>query len=78
MLRQLLTESVLLALIGAAAGAVLAWLAVRAVVALPSFTLPQVNAIGVNGAVLAFTVALAVICGVLFGLAPAIHLARPR
>ncbi|MGH9416067.1 MAG: FtsX-like permease family protein, partial [Terriglobales bacterium] len=77
-LRQLLTESVLLALIGAAAGAVLAWLAVRAVVALPSFTLPQVNAIGVNGAVLAFTVALAVICGVLFGLAPAIHLARPR
>lgn len=77
-LRQLLSESVLLALIGAAFGALLAWAGLRAVVGLSAFTLPQFNAITVNGTVLAFTIVLAVICGVLFGLAPALQLSRPR
>ncbi|MGH9487051.1 MAG: ABC transporter permease [Terriglobales bacterium] len=77
-LRQLLTESVLLALIGAAFGAVLAWLAVRAVVGLSAFTLPQFNPIQVNATVLAFTVGLAILAGIFFGLAPALQLSRPR
>lgn len=77
-LRQLLSESVLLALIGAAFGALLAWAGLRTVVGLSAFTLPQFNAITVNGTVLAFTAVLAVICGVLFGLAPALQLSRPR
>ncbi|MGH9477211.1 MAG: ABC transporter permease [Terriglobales bacterium] len=77
-LRQLLTESVLLALIGAACGALLAWIAVRAVVGLSAFTLPQFNPVQVNGTVLAFTVLLAVVCGILFGLAPALQLSRTR
>lgn len=77
-LRQLLTESVLLALIGAAVGALLAWFAVRAVVGLSAFTLPQFNPIAVNGSVLGFTVVLAIACGILFGLAPALQLSRPR
>ncbi|MGH9468053.1 MAG: ABC transporter permease [Terriglobales bacterium] len=77
-LRQLLTESVLLALIGAALGAVLAWIGVRAVVGLSAFTLPQFNPIQVNLTVLAFTVGLAIVCGILFGLAPALQLSRPQ
>ncbi|TAN20666.1 MAG: ABC transporter permease [Acidobacteria bacterium] len=77
-LRQLLTESVLLSLLGAAFGAMLAWLGIRAVVGLSAFTLPQVNPIAVNGTVLAFTVVLAMVCGILFGLAPALQLSHPR
>ncbi|MGH9481004.1 MAG: ABC transporter permease [Terriglobales bacterium] len=76
--RQLLTESVLLALIGAGLGWLFAWLAVRAVISLPAFPLPQFNPITLNGAVLGFTAALAVACGILFGLAPALRLSRPR
>ncbi len=76
--RQLLTESVLLSLLGALLGAALAAVAVRAAVALPAFPLPRFNPIQVNGAVLAFTIALAVACGLLFGLAPALRLSRPR
>lgn len=77
-LRQLLIESVLLSLIGAALGALLAWAGIRAVVGLSAFTLPQFNPIAVNGTVLAFTVVLAIVCGILFGLAPALQLSRPR
>ncbi|MGH9485660.1 MAG: FtsX-like permease family protein, partial [Terriglobales bacterium] len=77
-LRQLLTESVLLSLIGAAFGALLADLAIHAVVGLSAFTLPQFNPISVNATVLAFTVVLAILCGILFGLAPALQLSRPR
>ncbi|MGH9395173.1 MAG: ABC transporter permease, partial [Terriglobales bacterium] len=77
-IRQLLTESVLLALAGAGLGAALAWAGVRAVVGLKAFTLPQFNAITVSLPVLAFTIGLALLCGVLFGLAPAWQLSRPR
>jgi putative ABC transport system permease protein len=77
-LRQLLAESVLLALLGAALGALLAGVVVRGVSALPAFPLPQFNAINVNGSVLAFTALLALGCGLLFGLAPALQLSRPR
>jgi putative ABC transport system permease protein len=77
-LRQLLTESVLLALAGAAGGAVLAELGVRAVLGLKAFTLPQFNPIHVDATVLAFTAGLAVAAGILFGLAPAWQLSRPR
>jgi len=76
--RQLLTESVLLAWIGSAAGAALAWCGLRTVVGLKAFTLPTFNAITLNWPVLAFTAGLAIVCGVLFGLAPAWQLSRPR
>jgi putative ABC transport system permease protein len=77
-LRQLLTEAVLLALAGAAAGALLAEVAVRAVIGLKAFTLPQFNPIHVDATVLAFTAGMAVSAGLLFGLAPAWQLSRPR
>jgi putative ABC transport system permease protein len=70
--RQLLTESLVLALVGGAVGVALAFLVMRAVVALmPQFMLPSETVIELNMPVLLFTVALSVVSGVLFGTAPA-------
>lgn len=70
--RQLLTESVLLALIGAAVGVGLAEAGVRALLALLPQNLPLANQVTINAPVLLFTVLIAVLTGVLFGLAPAL------
>ena len=73
-IRQLLTESLLLALIGGAAGAALAWLVVRLLGQLPALQqVPRLAEVSVNSTVLAFTAALAVLTGLLFGLAPALR-----
>ena len=75
--RQLLTESLVLALVGGAIGIGLAFLVMRAVVALmPQFMLPSETVIELNVPVLLFTVALSVVSGVLFGTAPAWQAAR--
>lgn len=71
--RQLLVESVLLALIGAAAGCVFAALGLKALIAaLPAFTFPDEAAITLNVRVLVATVAIAVLTALLFGMAPAL------
>ena len=75
LVRQLLTESVLLALLSAAAGVAVAVLGVRALVAVAPAALPRVGAIGVDGTVLAFTLAVATIAGLTFGLLPALEAA---
>ncbi|NOT06796.1 MAG: ABC transporter permease [Gemmatimonadales bacterium] len=75
--RQLLTESVLLSVIGAAGGVLVAWWAVRAIVAYGPPSLPRLQAIGINWGVLAFTAGLAVVAGIAFGLVPAVAAARP-
>jgi predicted permease len=76
--RQLLTESLLLAAAGGALGILLAYWTTAALsgtdVPLP---IPIDDALGVDGRVLGFTALLAVLTGVLFGLAPAIQAARP-
>ena len=69
--RLLLTESILLSLFGAALGCVLAWSELRALVAvLPKYTFPDEASISLNGRVLVFTTAIAVLTALLFGLAP--------
>lgn len=79
LVRQLLTESIMLSLIGAALGAAIAVPGVRALVAAaPPFLLPYPDEIGVNWTVLGFTAALAAATGVLFGLAPAVMLSAPN
>jgi putative ABC transport system permease protein len=71
--RQLLVESMLLALIGAAAGCVFAWAELKALVAaLPRFTFPDEADISLNVRVLVATIALAFVTALLFGLAPAL------
>jgi putative ABC transport system permease protein len=78
LVRQLLTESVLLSLSGAALGAAIAAPAVRALVsAAPPFVLSYPDEIGVSWTVLGFTAALAIATGIVFGLVPALLSSRP-
>ncbi len=74
--RQLLTESVLLALAGGALGAAVARVGVSALVALAPAHLPRANEIAVDARALAFTLTLALAAGVAFGLAPAFSAMR--
>ncbi len=77
LVRQMLTEGLLLALTGGAAGAALAMLATRALVALEP-GLPRVELVGVDGWALAFTAGLSIATGLIFGLWPALMLSRRR
>ena len=77
LVRQLLTESLLLSLVGGAVGLLLAWSGVALFSRAKSYGLPQFNAVEVNGAVLAFTFALAIVTGMLFGVFPALQMSRP-
>jgi len=71
--RQLLTESVLLAAAGGAAGLLLAEWSVDGLVRLSPSTLPRLHDVGINGVVFVFTAVLSLGTGILFGLAPAIQ-----
>ena len=71
--RQLLTESCVLALIGAAAGLLLATFGLRVLMATSPVTLPSFVHAGIDAPVALFTVLVAVLCGVVMGLAPAVH-----
>jgi putative ABC transport system permease protein len=76
LVRQLLTESVLLALAGAMLGTLSAWWCVRLLESAKNVPIPRENAIQIDAAVLAFTIAVSVIAGILFGLAPARQLSQ--
>jgi predicted permease len=73
MVRQLLTESMLLALIGGAAGLGIAKWALMVVRRMNPGNIPRLEDIHINGAVLAFTLAISIVTGVLFGIAPAMR-----
>lgn len=76
LLRQLLIESLTLALTGAIAGLLVARLAMSAIVVLGSGTIPRLAGLALDPRLLAFSLALAVGSAVLFGLTPAVHAAR--
>ncbi|HEY3581041.1 MAG TPA: ABC transporter permease [Pyrinomonadaceae bacterium] len=71
LLRQLLTESITLSLLGGGAGVLLGSWGVQALLALNPIPLPRYNQIRLDLTVLAFTLAASVITGIVFGLAPA-------
>jgi predicted permease len=78
-IRQLLTESLLLSLTGAALGVLLAYQALAVIVELlPKYSFPHEAAIRINLPVLAFSVGIALLTGILFGLWPALQLSRPE
>ena len=76
MMQQFLTEGVVLSVIGAAIGAFLASAGLRALLAANPNSIPRSADIVVDPLVLAFTLAIAVVTGLLFGLAPMFHLTQ--
>ncbi len=72
-IRQLLTESMLLAILGGALGVLLAWWGLRLLVDLGKSNIPRVENIHLDGLVLWFTLALSLGSGLIFGLAPALQ-----
>ncbi|HKS36267.1 MAG TPA: ABC transporter permease, partial [Verrucomicrobiae bacterium] len=78
LVRQLLTESVVLSLAGGVLGLLCAVWMTRLIVALmPDFFVPNEARITINGYVLLFSLIVSVLTGILFGLAPALHSSRP-
>ncbi len=76
LVRQVLTESLALALVGGALGVLLSyWGAKAAVAAIPNM-LPRAENIGIDGRVLLFSLLVSLLAGVVFGLAPAVRTSR--
>ena len=79
LIRQLLTESLLLSVTGAALGVLAAFWGVKALsTMLPYYSFPHEAAIHVNGMVLIFSAAIAILTGILFGISPAYQLSKPQ
>jgi putative ABC transport system permease protein len=76
LLRQLLTESVLLALVGGVLGLLLAVVAVPSLLAFSPPDIRQFKQIGINREVLAFSFLASIVCGIVFGLMPALQSSR--
>lgn len=75
-IRQLLTESVVLSLVGGLIGLALAAFGVRALVKLNEAQIPRANEIGLDWRVLAFTLGVSLLTGILFGLVPALQISK--
>jgi len=79
LIRQLLAESLLLAGLGGIAGILLTlWTSNFLTVFMPPAHLPVGLPLGVDGRILGFTLALSIVTGVIFGLAPALQISRPN
>jgi len=76
LVRQLLTETTLLGIMGGVAGLLVAALALRTIRTINPGNIPRLDAITLDGRVLAFTFAVSILTGILFGLAPALRAAR--
>jgi putative ABC transport system permease protein len=75
-IRQLLTESTLLAVTGGAIGLLLAWWGVSALVKINEAQIPRASEIGLDWRVLAFTLGVALLTGIIFGLVPALQASK--
>ncbi|HXQ72373.1 MAG TPA: ABC transporter permease, partial [Pyrinomonadaceae bacterium] len=75
-IRQLLTESLLLALLGSALGLGFAWIGIKALVAISPRDLISLQSVGLNVSVLLWTLGVSLLTGIIFGLAPALHISR--
>jgi predicted permease len=74
--RQLLTESLLISLCGGALGVLMCFFSVKAIHILGSKSIPRLQDVGIDGRVLLFTLLLSVFSGILFGLVPALRVSR--
>ncbi len=76
LIRQMLTESVVLSFCGAALGLALAYIATRAFAAMPNLSIPLMRYISVDRTALLFTLLTAVVTGLVFGIVPALQQSR--
>lgn len=74
--RQVLTESLLLASTGGALGVAIAFLVLRGMLALHPPSVPRIEEVSIDGGVLAYSLLISLVVGILFGMAPAIEAAR--
>jgi putative ABC transport system permease protein len=77
LVRQLLTESALLSVVGGALGLAVAWWGLHALLNLSSTILPRSDSIGIQGGVLLFATVVSLATGIGIGLVPAIRASRP-
>lgn len=77
LVRQLITESLALAVLGGVLGIALAYAGVKALVAISPPNLPRLDAIAVDGRILLFALGITGLTALLFGLAPALRASRP-
>jgi predicted permease len=75
--RQMLTESILLSFLGAAAGVAAAFGTLRFILSFVPSAIPRLSEVSIDGVVLTFALSIALLTGLFFGLAPAIQLTRP-
>lgn len=73
LVRQLITEAIVLSVSGAAIGLALAYWGTRALIAARPVDLPRLDHIGVDGSVVLFTFAAAIVTGIVFGMVPALQ-----
>ncbi len=78
LVRQFLTESVLLALLGGGLGLMLAVWGIEALVKLSPGDIPRLDEVSINWPVFAFTLGLSLLSGIVFGLLPALHATKPN
>ncbi len=76
LMRQLMTESILLSALGGGLGLLLAWWGVEALLALAPDDLPRLREIVIDKRVLAFSTGASLLTGIIFGLAPALMVSR--
>src|ERR1044072_4425709 len=76
LIRQLLTETSVLALIGGVLGLVVEWQGINLLMALNPSSLPRANEVSIYGRVLAFTLVVSLLAGVIFGLVPALQASK--
>jgi predicted permease len=76
LVRQLLTESVLLAAAGTVVGVAIGWLGLHALLALGASKLPRLGAVSFDGRVLVFALAILLVTAGIIGLAPAVRMLR--
>jgi putative ABC transport system permease protein len=76
LIRQLLTESLMLALLGGVLGALLSAWGTRALAGMAQTSLPRASEIRTDGYVMAFTLLVSMLAGIVFGLAPALQISR--
>jgi putative ABC transport system permease protein len=76
LVRQLLTESSVLAIIGGAVGLLIAYLGLRALIRISPPDVPRLNEIGIDWRVLVFTLGVSLLTGLFFGIAPALQSSR--